>query len=41
MLWYYVKNAMFGRPQSRDVSELDGRITDAVESVTRDMLIKV
>jgi hypothetical protein len=32
---------MFGTPQSRDVSELEGRISDAVESVTRDILAKV
>ena len=40
-LWCYVKNAMFGTPQSRDISELEGRISDAVESVTRDILTKV
>jgi hypothetical protein len=39
-LWYYVKNAPFGTPQSRDTSELEGRIADAVASFTRDTLIK-
>jgi hypothetical protein len=32
---------MFGTPQSGDISELGGRISDAVESVTRDILTKV
>jgi len=32
---------MFGTPQSRDISELEGRISDAVESVARDILTKV
>jgi hypothetical protein len=32
---------MFGTPQSRDISELEDRISDAVESVTRDILTKV
>jgi len=40
-LWCYVKNVMFGTPQSGDISELEGRISDAVESVTRDILTKV
>jgi len=40
-LWWYVKNVMFGTPQSRDISELEGRISNGVESVTMDILTKV
>jgi len=36
-----VQNVIFGTPQSIDISELQGRISDTVESVTRDILTKV
>jgi len=40
-LWCNVQNVIFGTPQSIDISELQGRISDTVESVTRDILTKV